>query len=99
MTATAEHMARIGEAAALRKVLRTEDRQRLRDGLVTVPELLPTPQWQNCTVMQLLQAQYRWGPDRAARLVTQVPCSERKLCGELTARQRAKIAELLEARS
>lgn len=47
------------------------------------------------SIGELLRSQPRWGRARCAALLRQVPLSEDKTIGSLTARQRRAVAELL----
>ena len=77
------------------RLARSSDKRRVRLGLITVAELLGEPRWASGTVRMLLLAQTGWGDRRVERLLRDVPMSSGRLCGELTQRQRDRVAELI----
>jgi hypothetical protein len=73
-------------------------KRRVASGEITVAEVLLGEYWEaeNMTISDLLMSQRRWGHTRCRKLLMQVPVSENKTVGTMTARQRSALAQLLE---
>lgn len=91
---TAQHMVALDRANEMR-LRRAAAKRRLQAGDLTVAEVIGDECLASMPVVDLLGAQRRWGERRARRTLHNIPCSEWKLVGELTERQRDALLELL----
>lgn len=93
MTALPQHMHALNLANGTR-IARCDLKRRIRAGETTAADVLTTPPPEALTmsILELLQAQHRWGRTRALRLIRAAALSETKRIGELTERQRRSLA-------
>ena len=66
-------------------------------GEIDVAEVIVDCPWeaQSMAVADLLMSQRRWGQTRCHKLLAQLPMSEQKTVGSMTARQRHALAAML----
>jgi hypothetical protein len=99
-TAPAEpqHMQALARANEVR-LARAELKRRVAIGEIVAAAVILDSPWEaeSMTVSDLLLSQRRWGHQRCRKLLAQVPMSEHKTIGTMTARQRAALAALLSA--
>ncbi len=81
------------------RLARAELKRRVAIGELEAAEVILDSPWEaeSMTVADLLLSQRRWGHQRARKLLAQVPMSESKTIGSMTARQRCALAGLLSA--
>lgn len=73
------------------RLQRASDKRRLREGRLTILDLLEAPEWQTCAVYDLLQLQPRFGHTRSLAVCNNLPCRTNKQLGELTGRQKQRL--------
>jgi len=95
-----QHMQALQRANEVR-LARAELKRRVMEGEMSAAEVILTSPWEAETmaVAELLMSQHRWGHTRARRFLATVPMTETKTIGSMTDRQRASLAELLEAQT
>lgn len=75
------------EVANERRIATARAKRELRQGVRTLESVLRDPLCGSAKVAQVLQAQYKWGPQRVAALLNQFGISyQRRVC-DLTDRQ------------
>lgn len=83
-------------AANETRLARAAVKRDMRSGSVSAADALDLPCVQSMRVLDLLAAQYRWGPARARQVLRRAMCSDALLVGALTDRQRAELREACE---
>jgi hypothetical protein len=80
------------------RLARAELKRSVANGEISVADVLLGTYWEadNMTISDLLMSQRRWGHTRCRKLLAQVPVSENKTVGSMTARQRTALAALLQ---
>lgn len=93
-----QHLAAL-EKANRHRFAAAEIRRELFEGRITAAEALYDERAQSLTIERLLASQYRWGPQRAARLLRRldspIPVHENRRVRDLTERQRTLLVEAL----
>lgn len=91
-----QHLRALGRANDVR-LKRTQLKRDVASGAKTAAEVIlaPPPEALTMTVDALLQTQRRWGPEKAEKLLAQIPVSHARTVGALTERERNAIAALL----
>ena len=93
MSALPQHMQALNIANSTR-IARCDLKRQIRAGVKSAADVLttPPPEAMTMSVLELLQAQHRWGRTRALRLLRAAAMSETRRIGELTERQRFSLA-------
>jgi hypothetical protein len=91
-----QHMQALARANEVR-LARAELKRRVAIGDTVAAAVILDSPWEaeSMTVADLLLSQRRWGHQRCRKLLAQVPMSEHKTIGTMTARQRSALAALL----
>lgn len=89
-----QHLVALDRANEMR-LRRAAFKRQLQAGELQVAEVIDDEALASMPVVDLLGAQRRWGQRRARGVLRDVPCSEWKLVGQLTERQRDALLELL----
>lgn len=94
--AVPQHLVALKRANRVR-IARAELRRRIAAGETTVADVIAEVPWEaeSMTVFDLLVAQHRWGRTRARRFLVDIPLTETKPVGEITARQRGRVLRKL----
>ncbi len=92
-----QHLRALHRANEVR-LARAELKRRVACGEISAGEVILESPWEaeSMTVADLLMSQRRWGITRCRKVLGQIPVSETKTVGTLTARQRQALAELLD---
>lgn len=94
--AAPQHMRALERANQVR-LARAELKRRVAVNETTVAEVILDCPWEaeSMAVGDLLMSQRRWGQTRCRKFLAQVPMSEKKTIGSMTARQRRTLADML----
>lgn len=97
MVAIPQHMISLSRANHIRIARAVLKREIAAGDRTAASVLLQCPdEAETMTVLDLLDAQYRWGPLRARKALIVARIPESKTVGDLTPRQRDVLVELLE---
>ena len=79
------------------RLARADLKRRIATGDVEVAEVILDCPWEaeSMAVADLLMSQRRWGQTRCRKFLSQIPMSEKKTVGSMTARQRRTLAAML----
>jgi hypothetical protein len=79
------------------RLARAELKRRVAFGNIDVAEVIVYCPWEahSMAVADLLMSQRRWGRTRCRNFLSQIPMSEKKTVGSMTARQRRALAAML----
>ncbi len=93
-----QHLRALAKANEVR-LARAGLKRRVSDGELTVADvILDMPaEADTMPVLDLLMSQRRWGLTRCRKFLRDVPMSENKTLGSMTARQRTAVAAMLAA--
>lgn len=98
ITRSPQHLRALERANEVR-LARAELKRKVSYGEISAADVVMTSPWEaeSMTISDLLKSQRRWGTTRCRKFVQCVPLSENKTIGSLTDRQRAAVAQMLDA--
>ncbi len=96
---TPQHMQALAEANRVR-LARAQLKREVGAGDIETAEIVRECPWQaeTMTVGELLRSQRRWGRTRSRKFLAALTLNENRALGRLTLRQRAMLAEQLDAK-
>lgn len=97
-TTEPQHMQALGAANRVR-VRIGQVKRMVRDGTMTVREAFDDPAMAKQLVTTVLEAQMRWGAQRASKTLKDTPISETRRVGTLTEREKDRLVAKVAGRN